>query len=329
MAMTTDAPKSISTLHYAEHDKLGPLGKKVSALYEPADLRKALLREFGDAVSKTKDAAGKVDQGATTAVHDARKALRRARAVLSLMQYALPKSEYRAVRRALQEARRGLGAARDHAVAPETLAQLALSDEDRGTARRVLDNAAEALPATAELKQLLAEAATRAAAQAEALEAALPQELSWSDVVDGMQEIYDQARDARAQSKKSKQKFHTWRRRSKELVYQLELIAEHAGQRLTAIKDEVSGVVDTLSPAVDLIMLREFVNTFGQGIQADALDHLKAAIDVQLSDLMKSARNAGRDAFDLRPKRFAKRIVKAAKRDLTPPDDAELDAIGD
>jgi CHAD domain-containing protein len=193
----------------------------------------------------------------------------------------------------------------------------------------VLDNAAEALPATAELEQLLAEAATRAAAQGEALEAALPQELPWSDVVDGIEEIYGQARTARSNSKKSKPQFHTWRRRSKELVYQLELVADHAGQRLTAIKDEVSGVVDTLSPAVDLIMLREFVNTYGQSIQADALDHLKATIDVQLADLMKSARSAGRDTFDSRPKRFAKRIVKAAKRDLTPPDDAELDAIGD
>jgi CHAD domain-containing protein len=259
-------------------------------------------------------------------VLEARKAWRRGRAVLSMVAGALPKGERRAVRAALQEARRSLSTARDHAVAPETLAGVALSDEDRATAKRVLDNAAEALPATSELKQLLAEAATRAAAQAEALEAALPQELAWSVVVDGIRDVYSEAREARRKGKKSKAWFHTWRRRSKELVYQLELVAEHAGQRLGAIHDEIEGITNTQSPAVDLIMLREFVNTYAQGIAPDAVEHLRDSIEVQLDELMTTARDAGRDAYSQRGKRFAKRLAKAVKRDLTPPDDADLNS---
>jgi CHAD domain-containing protein len=309
---------------YHEDDKLGPLGAKVSALWDPKDLRKTLLREFHAAVDKAKEAASSVDQNPTIAVHGARKALRRGRAVLAMVAGALPKGERRAVRTALQEARRSLSTARDHAVAPETLSHIELSEEDRATARRVLDNAAESIPATAELKQLLAEAATRAAAQAEALEAALPQELAWKVVVDGIKGVYDEARVARRRSKKSKAWFHTWRRRSKELVYQLELIAEHAGQRLGAIHDELEGITNTQSAAVDLIMLREFIATYAQGIPGDAIDHLRDAIDTQLEELKASARDAGRDAYSQRPKKFAKRLVKAVKRDLTPPDDADL-----
>lgn len=309
-----------TTTAYREDDKLGPLGAKVSAIYDPADLRKTLVRAFAAAVDTVKEAAGHVDAGPTKAVHDARKALRRARAVLALVAGALPKAERRAVRKALQEARRSLSTARDHAVAPETAGQLALGEEDRATAKRVLDLAAEALPATSELKQLVAESAARAAAQLEALEAALPQELEWDVVVDGLVETYGEARRARRAAKGSKPWFHTWRRRSKELSYQLELLAEHAGPRLSAIHSELDGITDTLGPAVDLIMLREFVTTYGQGIPAEDIDHLKTAIDAQLGDLMKDARRAGRDSFRQRPRKFGKRLTKAVHRDLTPPD---------
>ncbi|HVK82515.1 MAG TPA: CHAD domain-containing protein [Kofleriaceae bacterium] len=306
------------TTGYREEDKLGPLGAKVSAIYDASELRKTLVRAFAAAVQDAKDAANEVEHGPTKAVHDARKALRRARAVLELVAGALPKHERSAVRKALQEARRALSTARDHAVAPDTAGELALGEEDRGTARRVLELAAEAVPAMSELKQLVAESAARAAAQLEALEAALPQELAWEVVVDGLAGTYAEARRARRAGKRSKPWFHTWRRRSKELTYQLDLLAEHAGPRLAAIHSEIEGVTDTMSPAVDLIMLRDFVTTYAQGIPPADIDHLKSAIEAQLSDLMKEARRAGRDSFRQGSRKFRKRLTKAVHRDLTP-----------
>ena len=321
MATTTSTPSKVQPLPYSETDKLGPLGAKASPLHNPPELRAMLIREFLAATLAARDAAGAVDKGAATAVHDARKALRRARAVVYILSRALPKSERRAVRTALQEARRALSTIRDHSVAPETLAMLALGDQDRATATKVLANAAEAMPAIAEIKQLLGESAARAAAQAEALEAALPQTLDLGVVLQGVRDVYSTARRARRASKHSTRWFHTWRRRSKELSYQLELIANHAGSRLQAIHSELSGVTDTLGPAVDLIMLREFVDTHGHQVPADALDHLTATIDAQLDDLMKIARKAARDSFAQRPKRFVKRLARSIKRDLTPSDD--------
>jgi len=331
MAMTTtNGDAKVEAMPYREDDKLGPLGTKLSALYEPADLRKTLLREFHAAVQDAKDAAGAVDDNSTKAVHDARKALRRARGVLAMVANALPKSERKAVGRALQESRRALSSVRDHAVAPATLGGLPLGEEDRATAKRILDTAAEALPTVAEIKQLLGESAARAAAQAEALEAALPQDLSWEVVVDGIRDIYGEARHARRNAKHSKQWFHTWRRRIKELSYQLELVANHAGARLAAVQSEIAGVSDTLGPAVDLVMVREFIETYGQGISNDDVDHLKAAIDAQLDDLMVETRKAARDTFSQKPRRFAKRLSKAVRRDLTPVDDtSDAEIAGD
>ncbi len=322
MATTTrNGDGKAEALPYPEADKLGPLGGKVSVLRDPAGLRNALLQEFERGVQTAKDAVIAVDQSPTTAVHDARKGLRRARAVLELLSGALPKGERRAVAKALQDARRALSTIRDHAVAPETLGALALDDQDRVTAKRILDNAAEALPAVQEIKQLLAESAARAAAQAEALTAALPAEVELDTLLDGIRGVYAEARHARDSAKSSKPWFHAWRRRSKELGYQLELVASHAGPRLAAIHSEIDGITDTLGPAVDLIMVREFVSTYNQGVSDDDLDHLKSAIDSALGDLMKDTRKAGRDSFAMKPRKLAKRLEKAVKRDLTPVDD--------
>lgn len=313
---TTDAPPQ----PYSEDDKLGPLGSRASALHDPVELRAKLIGEFNSAVHAAREAAATVDDGSAAAVHASRKALRRARAVLSLMGGALPKSERRAVKAALQEARRSLSTVRDHAVAPETLGTLTLSDEDRDTAKRVLDNAAEAIPPTADTKQLLGEAAARAAAQAEALEAALPPQVSWDDLCWGIRRLYGEARRARRASKVSKSWFHAWRRRSKELAAALDFVARQAGPRALAIQSEFASISDTLSPAVDLIMVREFVETHGLGLKPESIEHLRDTIDGVLEDLMKTGRKSGKDTFDLRPRKFEKRLSRAIKRDLTPPD---------
>jgi CHAD domain-containing protein len=198
---------------------------------------------------------------------------------------------------------------------------MTLDDEDRATANRVLANAAEAMPAASEIKQLLAESAARAAAQAEALQAALPHDLDWDIVSAGVRATYGDARRACRAAKRSRSWFHAWRRRSKELGYQLELIARHAGPRLTELRDEVSGATDALGPAVDLIMVRDFVVTYGQGIAPEALGRLRDAISQHLDELMRSARKAGREAFLAKPKKLEKRLTKSVRRDLAPAED--------
>lgn len=325
--MATTTPETGPTRHersaYAEEDKLGPLGVRASALHDPIELRARLIGEFEHAVAAARAAAALADQGSTSAVHAARKALRRGRAVLAMVAGALPGSERRAVRAALQGARRSLSTVRDHAVAPAALGSLTLGDHERETAKRVLDNAAEAIPALAEIKQLLGEAAARAAAQAEALAAALPPEVPWDIVAAGIVGTYRAAQRARRQAKRGRPAFHTWRRRSKELVYQLDFVAAHAGARTLAIRADLDEVTDRLGPGVDLLMLRDFVHTYAQGVHADDVEQLRDELDGQLERRMKDARKAGRDAFRAGAGRFLRRVAKAVKRDLTPAADGD------
>ena len=98
-------------------------------------------------------------------------------------------------------------------------------------------------------------------------------------------------------------------------------VARQAGPRAAAIQGEIESITDALGPAVDLIMVRDFVKAHGVGLQAESVEHLRESIASVLSDLMKEGRKAGEDAFEWRPRKFEKRLTKAVRRDLTPPDD--------
>jgi CHAD domain-containing protein len=303
---------------YPEDDKLGPLGGNAHLLADPARLRAVMVEEFRRAADAARHASTDLTAGTTVAVHSFRKALRHARAVLELSAGALSKGEASTLRRALRDARRSVSTVRDHAVAPEALATLELGPDERQVADAVLASAAAGVPTAAEIAQLLAEGAAAAATQAEAFEAALPATLEWSTIADGLAGVYRTARRARRRGKRSRRGFHTWRRRTKELAYQLELFARHAGARVAALRDRFVEISDRIGPTVDLIMLREYVATHGEALPAEGLAGLDRAIDAQLRALMTSTRKGSREAFARGGRKLARQVTRAIRRDLAP-----------
>jgi CHAD domain-containing protein len=284
------------------------------------DLRHALLDELLGAAEAARDAAAAAADHPAEAVHSYRKSLRRARAVLSMVSLALPKRERQAVKKALQDARRSVSAIRDHAVAPDALATAELADDTRATAQLVLAQAAAAQPGTHEIVRRLQDGAVRAVAQVEALEASLPRVLELSTIVRGIRDVYAGARDARRRGRKhgDPREFHRWRRRTKELVYQLQLLGRWAGERTAAIHDIFDDVGDDLSDGVDLIMLGDFVATYGHGIATAQLAALEAAIADHGEHAMTAARRASKGVFARSPKRFARKLERAVRRDIEP-----------
>jgi hypothetical protein len=88
---------------------------------------------------------------------------------------------------------------------------------------------------------------------------------------------------------------------------------------VSEIQKEIEGATEPQGPVVDLIMLRDFVET--HGTRGEPLEVLVTAIDRQLDDLMRDARRAGRDAYRRKPRKFGKRLTRAVERDLAPATD--------
>jgi CHAD domain-containing protein len=271
-------------------------------------LRRVLVDELHACAATAREAATHPDH--QVAVHEFRKALRRARAVLSLVSEALPRGARRAACKALRDARRALSAVRDHAVAPATIASLGLTEATAEVANAAVAAAAHVAPSPGEVAQALAEGAARTAAEVEVVEASLPPAVEWGAVIAGIRADYRAARRARRNAKHSRRAFHTWRRRTKELVYELDLLSQHA-PGLGALRTELDLVADTQGPATDLIMLRDLVRE-----HADC-EPLLDAIDAQLDPLMASSRDAGREAFKRKPAELARWLTKALRQDAT------------
>ena len=283
-------------------------------MVDDSELRRVIVNEFAAAIEAARDAVSRADDAPATAVHEYRKALRRARAILDLVGDELPRNERRAMRRAVREARRAVGVARDHAVVPGAVDLLALEAEDRETAKTVLDSAIERTPETAEVKQALAVGAARAAAQVEVLESALPVSIKWETVIAGVRARYRDARRARKQAKRSTRSFHTWRKRSKELAYQLQALAGYSGAVTAELCRELQLAADTQGEAVDLIMLREFLRSHGEAVPRRALKGLVREVNAQLADRIELSRSGARGAFRTKPKKFARKLSAAVRQ---------------
>jgi CHAD domain-containing protein len=325
-------PKSSTAQAYPEHDKLGPLptsGARAHSLTPDSDLRVVVVTAYRDAIEKARTAAERASSDLDDSVHEYRKALRRARAVLALLRGSLPEDHATQVTDALRNARRAVSATRDLAVAPAAIARLELDDTTRIAAETLVAAARLTAPDRDEVIAHLRDGAARVAPTVEEVEAALPAQLDWSDISDGIGDTYRAARRALGRAKRSRRALHAWRRRTKELSYQLELVASGAGERTREISDAVSSLSDELGDVVDLIMLDSFVTTHAPDINADALEALTKTADASLRERGRDARRRGKDIFDRGGRRFARRLTKAVRRDLAPAPPADPDSGSD
>lgn len=278
-------------------------------------LRETLVRELLAAADAARAACEPGDE-LPQRVHRFRKALRRARATLDLLADAIPTRHARKALRAFRDARRAVSVARDHTVAPHVLGQLALEDAHRMTANEILAGARALAPEPSTIEQTLRAGAVAAVAEIVQVAALVPAEVGWSVPREGLKRVYREARRARRDAKDDRQAFHTWRRRTKELKYQLDLLGQHAPS-VAAVEAELEALVDAQSLAVDLIMVIGFIKAHGDASSPDAVMSLVEFLQQQTSAQMVLARRAGRDQFHARPKDYVRGIREAISATTT------------
>jgi CHAD domain-containing protein len=279
---------------------------------DESQLRARIVDHLTRAAEAARSAAANPDLA--RGVHEARKAARRVRAIAELVgDDVLSQRERRRMRDAVRHARHALGPARDHVVAAHIIPQLTLDEPAKEAAKLVLHAAAMDAPSAETTRHGLAEAAEIVAAQVELLKNALPPVVSFATLVDGVQLVYGRARRARQQAKGNKRSFHVWRRRSKELAYQLDVLGDAAGERLSELGKAVDEVAHAQRDAVDLLMIRGFVRAHRDLVDREAVNLLIDTLDAQLRPLLKDVRRAGKAAFKQKPRQLG----RSACRDAT------------
>jgi CHAD domain-containing protein len=284
-----------------------------------AAVRGLILAALRDAVEPARTARGRVAATPAAAVHDVRKALRRTRALLELIGRALPRRERKDIRAALVAARRSLGPARDLAVASEALIKQVTAPEVAPAAALIVAAARADAPSTQSVADDIGRAIDVAVAQHDAIIAALPDEVAARTLVRALAETYRRARRARRKAKRSDRAAHRWRRRSKELSYQLALFGDVPAA--AELREALAGLDDELGKVVDRLMLGDFVGLYGHAADADAVGAILVQLHDELTERRDKACKSSKALFAARPRKLRKRLGRA----LAPPAAVEAD----
>lgn len=288
-----------------------PLGGKLR-LPRRRPLREGILKAFARSLGVARRAARASSQDPVAAVHEYRKALRRARAVVSLL---VPTLGRRAVRGLAGHLRAGFAvtsAFRDADILLEALARVSSVPED-DLARHAIQVALELEQrrSRAETESTLAKGLASVAALPGALDVVLDPDFSAQDLERGLLRSRRRERKALAAALGSggSEDFHEWRKRVKELRYQIELLASTGSRELKKREKRLAELAQALGGVTDLTVLaREIERRRDEGTVPPApalVDRLRALASERTSELMES----GKELFEEDPRLFARQVM--------------------
>lgn len=248
------------------------------------------------------------------AVHGARKDLKKLRALLRLVRPELGAKRFKAGNRRYRGAGRLLSGSRDAEVKLETLAKLADRSPDLPAAtlkawEGMLEAERDELAAT-----LREGEGGHIAAAREAIEGGRGEiddwplrTDSWAPVGSGLTESYRAGRRLmkRVRAEAGAEGVHEWRKRTKDLWYQLRIVEDAWPELLGPTVDQAHELAELLGEHHDLAVLAEDLR------ERDRLgdrDPFEAAIAKSQAELLKAAIGIGRRLYAEKPKAFRRRI---------------------
>jgi CHAD domain-containing protein len=228
-------------------------------------------------------------------IHGARKQLKRARATLRLLRPAIGDEAYRQENIAARDAARPLSQARDedvlgqaHEGLIERFGPAASGIQIRKNARKLTPRQLDAIKAALER--------SRTRLRARALDHA-----DWDCIEQGVRSTYRRARHAlrRARGDRATEQLHEWRKQTKYLWHQLQLLTPLASGPIGELADDFHRLADYLGDEHDLAVLREQAST-----------PVKALIDRRREELQDKAFALGARLFADGAATFARALRK-------------------
>jgi CYTH domain-containing protein/CHAD domain-containing protein len=247
------------------------------------------------------------------AVHGARKDMKKLRTVLRLLRDELGSKLYQQENARFRDAARALSETRDAEAKLDSLDALVeqeeeLPEEAVESWRKILDRDREAATNAARDEPAVAEAISLIE---EGLESIREWDLegdSWKLIDAGITRSYRRGRRAMKAARKNRGEgdFHEWRKRAKDLWYELRLLSAAWNAPLEATAEEAHDLTDLLGDHHDLAVLREDLGerNLGEGETVA----LEAAIDRRQEALAVAAFTLGRRLYAERPQDFSRRL---------------------
>ncbi len=272
-------------------------------------LREGMVIAFERILSHARASVRRALVDPEESVHDFRKSVRRARALVSLVQPSLGKRAASGIAGELKRAFGQTGPLRDADILLETLRSVPAEDPGRTAIEETLDRerqrdgekAAEALRTGARtLKPLPG-----------AFRVTLPQDFAMDDLARGLSRGYRRAQEAlqRAGTTRLLIDLHEWRKRVKELRYEIELLASSGSSESRQREKRFSTLAEDLGRVTDLVVL---LAALGEREKAGRipsapvlLDAIRSAIGSSSQELIRR----GQGLFDAPSPAFAREVL--------------------
>lgn len=276
-------------------------------------IRRIALGRVEKAIEELNEAGDGSDSA--EAIHAARKDLKKLRAVVRLVRNELGDDLYRAANRRYRDAGRLLARSRDAEVKVETLDALCERFGEELPAnliaawRYVLEHERDEIAAASDSKDGSRIAEARAAIEGGRDEIARwpLEDDSWQLVGKGLRRSYRQGRRAmkRTRAEPIAENVHEWRKRTKDLWYQLRVLRDAWRPVLGATAEQAHELADLLGEHHDLALLAEDLG--GRELPGDS-DTVSGAIERRQGEILESAFDLGGRLYAEKPKAFGRRL---------------------
>ncbi len=248
-------------------------------------------------------------------IHDTRKRLKRGRAALRLVRAAIGSGRYHRENAALRDAARPLTEVRDADALATTIEKfVANGDLDHASSAAIsqwIRDRQRDVRQRVRAENSVTPARKSLQAALKRIKKAPTKHDGWSVLETGLARVYRSAREAFAETKThpTTQNFHEWRKQTKYLRYQLEMMQLIWPAALKGMANEFHQLADLLGDEHDLVVLRERLRQETSAHSGPpALEALVERIDRRQRELEDEALMLGQRLYADKPKLFTRQL---------------------
>jgi CHAD domain-containing protein len=250
------------------------------------------------------------------AIHEARKDMKKIRSAIRLVRDPLGDDIYRRENQHYRDIGRELSGLRDAEVLVETLESLAdrfgpAQDERYAGLKERFEQELQARREDGSEEREMAAAAAALTAGRGRIEAWPLDGDGWELIAPGIHRSYRRGRKRLREIEQdaSNETLHEWRKRAKDLWYQLRLIRDAEPELIGNLAAQTHDLSDHLGDDHDLVLLREQVQRRRQDFgEAGDQRLLLELIDQRRGELQFAASSLGERIYSEKPKKFVKRL---------------------